>query len=236
MNHFKLHHPFHLIIAGSSGVGKTTLLGDIISKRNKSIDAKIDKIIYCAKYETSIPKSIRNESILSFHEGVPTEEMIRNDANENVLFCLDDLLEVAFSSEIVSNMFTQGRNRNTSVILITQNLFPSYPKARNVSLNASGLILYRNIRDASSIHHLAKQVCPSHSKEFAKLFLNNINRPYSYLFLDFTPTTPDVFRYRENILSDYPTVYINDTEVQKLKKYGTCSETPAYSVELPEFH
>lgn len=98
-------------------------------------------------------------------------------------------------------MFTQGRNRNISTILITQNLFPQFPKARNISLNANYIIVFRNLRDAASINHLARQVCPSNSKSFRDMFINNINKPYSYLLLDFTPTTPDIFRFKSDILS-----------------------------------
>jgi len=225
-----------MIIAGSSGSGKSVLLSEILLNRNELIDRKIDKIVYCAKYETSIPVSLRSDKSIIYHEGLPTDEMIQNEANENILLCLDDLLESAFSSDIVSRIFTQGRNKNISTILLTQNLFPRYSNARNISLNANYLIIFRNLRDASSISHLARQVCPSNSKEFSELFINNINRPYSYLLLDFTPTTPDVFRYRENILSDCPTIFVNESELHNVsQRNAESSSLSEHIVELPEF-
>ena len=36
----------------------------------------------------------------------------------------DDLMEEAKDSKLVSKLFTQGRHRNVSVILILQNAFP----------------------------------------------------------------------------------------------------------------
>lgn len=231
---FKFKVPFRMIMAGSSGSGKSSLLCEILNNKETIFDKKIDKIIYCAKYRTSVPPKLRNT--ITFHEGIPTDDMIQNDVGENILFCLDDLLESAFSSEIVSRIFTQGRNKNISVCLLTQNLFPRYPNARNISLNASYIIVFRNLRDASSISHLARQVCPTNSKAFSELFINNINRPYSYLLLDFTPTTPDVFRYRENILSECPTIYVNESELQNVsQRDAQSSSLSEHIIELPEF-
>lgn len=233
---FKLNTPFRMIIAGSSGSGKSTLTCQIIENQKNLFSSPVEKVIYCAKYETSVPACIRNSELVSFHEGVPTEEMIRNDENRNILFVLDDLLETAFSSEVVSNMFTQGRNRNISTILITQNLFPQFSKARNISLNANYIVVFRNLRDGSSINHLAKQVAVGNSKAFSEFFLNNITQPFSYLFLDFSPKTPDILRFRENILSDQPFAYIKDEDLQKhSRKLEAHSETPAFIVEFPEF-
>lgn len=225
---FQLEWPFRLILSGASSCGKSTLLGQIILNRKDIIDQHVDKIIYCAKYQTSIPQSIRDDVTipLVFHEGVPTEELIRNENNENVLICLDDLLECAFKSGVVSSLFTQGRNRSLSVILLIQNLFPRYPNARNISLNANYLIIFRNLRDSSSLIHLAKQVCPSNSKAFSEMFINNVNTPYSYLFMDFTPTCSDLLRYRQDIFSESPTVFINETEI---KRNGTETKSESNS-------
>lgn len=233
---FKFKIPIRLIIAGSSGSGKSSLLSEILSERDKYFDKEIHKIIYCAKYRTSIPHKLQNDKSIIFHEGVPTNEMIENEGGDHILFCLDDLLESAFASDIVSQMFTTGRNINISVILLTQNLFPRYKNSRNISLNANYLIIFRNLRDASSISHLARQVCPSQSKAFSDLFINNINKPYSYLLLDFTPTTPDVFRYRENILSECPTIYVDEAELRNVsKRNDPASSVSEYIIELPEF-
>lgn len=235
---FKLKFPFRMILAGSSGSGKSCLLADIIINRHVLIDKKIDRIIYCAKYATSMPKVLRNNNLIQFHEGLPDEEMVKNEDKKNVLICLDDLLETAFSSDLVSNLFTQGRNRNTSVVLLTQNLFPQFKHARNVSLNANYIIVFRNMRDRSSIGHLAKQVCPGNSRAFSDLFSNHINTPFSYLFLDFTQDVPDVFRYRTDILSDTPSIFtcaeeLNNATTSKTTEAG--AEIPSHLIELPEF-
>lgn len=204
---FRFKLPFRMIISGSSGVGKSTRLANIIKNRDQIIDGKLEKVIYCAKFLSSMPESIHSEEIVSFYPDLQTSEMFQNADGKNLLIVIDDLMDSAMSSEIVSDIFTQGRNRNVSVILLSQNLFQQGSKSRSISLNSNFMIIFKNVRDSSSIIHLAKQICPGHSKDFSNMFINNVNQPFSYLLLDFTPTTADVFRFRENIFSDCPSVF-----------------------------
>ena len=43
---------------------------------------------------------------------------------KKTVIVIDDLMEEAKDSKLVSKLFTQGRHRNVSVILILQNAFP----------------------------------------------------------------------------------------------------------------
>lgn len=209
--------PCRMMIAGPSGCGKSTFVSELILNRNHIFSQQLDRIIYCAKFKTSIPESLREESIITFHEGCPSEEMLENSDGFNVFFIIDDLLESAFSSTIISQLFTQGRNRGISTCLLTQNLFPQYPRARNISLNCNFLTLFRNHRDDSSIYNLSRQVKPLNSRGFSDLFLSSVNKPYSYLFLDFSPCIPDALRFRQDIFSENPSIFATDDDIQKLK-------------------
>lgn len=217
---FKFRLPLRCILFGNSGSGKSHMLSEIISRRDELIDGKIDKIIYCAKYDTSMPLQLRNDPILQFHENLPSEEIIRNESGKNVLIVLEDLLESAFASTIVSELFTAGRHRGLNVILSSQSLFPNYRNARSISLNANYIIIFRNLRDLSQTNTLARQVCPSNSKQFYQMYLNNVNKPFSYLLLDFTPETPDILRYRSDILNKYKNdIFVTDDNLRKYAEY-----------------
>jgi len=229
----KLEVPLRMLVVGSSGCGKSTLVAKLISERDKYFEKPFKKIIYCAKYETSVPALIKNDHILNFHAGCPTEEMLDNSEKEQILFILDDLLESCFASDTVSSIFTQGRNRNISVILLSQNLFPPYPKSRNISLNANYIIVFRNLRDSSSISHLARQIFPENSKSFCELFIKNVSSAFSHLVFDFTTTNVDFLRYRENIVSEHPIIYSNDEIISKnAEKYKTSNEISGYTFKL----
>ena len=71
---------------------------------------------------------------------------------------------------IITKLFTKKSNHgNLSVIYIEQNLFYHSKEHRTISLNASYLCLTKNVRDASQIIHLAKQLYPNHTKFFSEL-------------------------------------------------------------------
>ena len=61
-----------------------------------------------------------------FREGHPTFQLDLSDINPtyNSIIVLDDLMDLAVDSPIILKLFTQGRHRNASVILLLQNAFP----------------------------------------------------------------------------------------------------------------
>lgn len=135
---------------------------------------------------------------------------------------VDDLLESAFKSTTVSEMFTQGRNRGIGVILLTQNIFPRDPMARNISLNCNFMVIFRNIRDRSSFNHLTRQLLPSNSKNLSEFFLNCVAKPFSYLLVDLTQECPDALRFRQEVFNENHTIIIlTKNEIKKLESDST---------------
>jgi hypothetical protein len=215
---FKLKTPLRLLICAPSNSGKSFLIGEMIQRREEVFDKKIDKVLYFSKFSTSIPPQIRNDPIVQFCPGLPTEDLLKNPDNLHILIVLDDLLETVFDSPIVSQIFTQGKNRQLSVCLLAQNLFPRGSKfARNISLNCSYLILFRNNRDSSSVMHLGKQTEPGNSRAFSDMCSINTSGKYQYILCDFDSSTQNIFKYRGNLFDRFPEVYLNENE---LEKYG----------------
>lgn len=67
-----------MLVSGSSGSGKSFFVANLLSMRDKMIDGRIDRIIYCAKFPTSIPEKLRNDVTVEYFEGCPTAEMLQN--------------------------------------------------------------------------------------------------------------------------------------------------------------
>lgn len=212
MVNFTISLPARIIISGQSGTGKSTLVSNLLLNRQRLMKTEFDRIIYCAKYKSSMPSAL--DTIAEFNEGLPSKELVRNDENHEIFIVLDDMISEVFSSEIINDLFLTGRNRRLSCCIITQTLFPKSSLARNIMLQATHLIVFRNIRDASSFSFLARQVMPNNSKFFTQIYLNTVQKPYQYIVLDFSLTCPELFRYRSNLFSD-PIIYINDEELQK---------------------
>lgn len=171
-------------------------------------------------------ESIRSDSKIQFVEGLPVKELTTNENDENILFVFDDLIDQVYSSQLICNLFVQGRNRNISLILITQNLFTQLPFSRTIALNANYLLIFRIVRDQSTIGILSRQICPKNSKSFRDLFINTITKPYDHLLLNFSSDSDDLLRFQQNIFDEIPAFFISEDDIKRrTKSISSCSTT-----------
>ena len=63
-------------------------------------------------------------------------------------------------STIVSKLFTQGRHRNASVILMLQNAFPKGKFNTDISRNAQYMILFKSPADRKQIEIISQRIFP----------------------------------------------------------------------------
>ena len=92
------------------------------------------------------------------------------------LFIIDDMM--GDKDAVIAKLFTK-KSHHGNLSVIVQNLFHQSKDHRTISLNASYIILTKNIRDASQTIHLAKQLYPSNTK-----FFQHLHVPMKY---DFDP-------------------------------------------------
>ena len=127
------------------------------------------------------------------------------------LYIFDDMMGERDS--VIAKLFTKkSHHGNLSVIYIVQNLFHQSKDHRTISLNASYIVLTKNVRDASQVIHLAKQIYPNNVKYFQQAYQMATAEPFSYLFIDLTPTCLDETRLRSGIFpNDKHYVYVPRT-------------------------
>jgi hypothetical protein len=215
----KFISPYRMMLVGPSSCGKSEFVARLIENQETLVQPPIGKIFYCTEFIDSIPKQIRN--IVTFFQGVPTSEFVQS-LNEPTLIVIDDLMAEAFDSSVVSKIFTHGRHRDISVILISQNLFPRYKNARNISLNVNYLVLFQCLRDTSWISPFSRQVSPLNTNLFKNLYYKYLSKPFEHLVFDFSPTTSDALRIRSDIFNEHPSIYLNDERIRK-HRYETAS-------------
>jgi septin family protein len=87
----KLHHPFTLIVAGSSSCGKSTFVIRLLECREQVCDIVFQNIVWCHS-ENNAPHHLQD---VSFVKGVPDFE---NPNNVPTLIVLDDLMDSANST------------------------------------------------------------------------------------------------------------------------------------------
>lgn len=129
----KFQFPFRLLVTGVSGCGKTTLLKEILEKRNEVIEPPPERVLYFCRFAHTFPESLRNERDIEVHCGLPTKEQIENSDQKRTLMVFDDLQNECVNSLDVINAFQTSRHSNISIILLMQNLFARAPRSRDVS-------------------------------------------------------------------------------------------------------
>jgi hypothetical protein len=119
-----------------------------------------------------------------------------------VLLIIYDLINEA--DQNVCNLFTRlSHHRNVSVVFITQNLFHKNKFVRTMNLNTHYIVMFKNLRDASQMAILARQMYPGKS-QFVE---DATKKSHGYLLIDPRPDTDDRYRIRTKIFPDDPRQY-----------------------------
>ena len=167
-------HPFTTIIAGPSSSGKSMFCMRLIRNALECIAPSPERIVYCySVYQTLFDQYPDVE----FVEGLPNLNMF--DGVKRTLLIIDDLMHE--TNDTVSKLFTRiSHHKNVSVVYLTQNLFNNNKHNRTISLNAHYMVLFKNVRDATQVHCLARQRFPKNSEAMMQGYKDATGKPYGY--------------------------------------------------------
>ena len=101
-----------------------------------------------------------------------------NKKKKKTVIVIDDLMEEAKDSKLVSKLFTQGRHRNVSVILILQNAFPKGKFNTEISRNAMYMVLFRSPADREQIKRVGQRMFLSQNDQFMNIYRQETEKPY----------------------------------------------------------
>lgn len=194
------NHPFNCIISGPTMGGKTFLLKEILKFKDVLIKPSPSQIYYCYKsWQPTYDTIKKDSSSIHFVEGLLDTDLL--DASKINLIIFDDLMNECINSSSIMNLFTVGSHHtNTSVFFITQNIFSKGKFARDISLNSSYMIIFRNPRDQQQVQILARQIYPNASKFLIESFEDATKVPYGYLLIDLKQSTEPRNRIQSGIL------------------------------------
>lgn len=189
-----LLHPFTCMVAGPTGSGKTRWTFQLIENAQKMIEPPPQSIVYCYGVYQHLFDQYRR--YVNFHQGLPDVNSF--DGRRRVLLIIDDLMSEV--DDNVANIFTRGsHHKNISVVFLVQNMFHKNKHMRTISLNTHYMVLYRNVRDASQINALARQMYPNNPSFLISAYKQATDRAWGYLLLDFRGQTSEELRVRTNI-------------------------------------
>ena len=208
--------PFTMTLAGGRRTGKTYFTKTLLERNRHLLSSPtLDTIIW---FYGASQQSIFDELIgtmqeygqrIEFVHGLPqdktVQDFISDFPGQQKLIVLDDLMEKASNRPDVAALFTHGRHEHVSVMYLTQNFFHKSKYARDISLNNDYAVLFKNTRNLSMITHLGQQM--GNVKFLKQAYQAATVDPFSHLFIDMRSDTPDIIRYRSNVLDEIQTVY-----------------------------
>ena len=147
------------------------------------------------------------------------------------LIIFDDLMTKAKCGQRIADLFTKGSHyRNTSIVYLTQNVFPQGKACRDVALNTQYLVLFNNLIDRQQVATLARRIYPSTSAMFMKRFDQATSRPYGYLVIDLKSSTSEQDRLQTDIFESADQIPFEPPDVETLS-----NDADASSVESLDY-
>ena len=143
---FMFRHKFSLLVVGPTQCGKTFFVEKILTTDRILYESKKPRRIWWYYSQWQDTYKVMQSSIgkeIQFFRGLPEfkEDLREIDPKFNNVLVFDDLMAQATDSPLVSLLFTQGRHRNASVILLLQNMFPKGKFNTDISRNAQYVAL-----------------------------------------------------------------------------------------------
>lgn len=197
----RLKCPFTMLVSGPSGSGKTTFTKNLLEKRIVKFNVEPNKVYWFYKvYQKSYDDMSQNGSVDEFIEGMPTMNWIKdNIKTNNCTIVIDDMALEA--SDDTAKIFSIGSHHyKLNVIFICQNLFTKNKSFREISLNSTYHVIFKNPRDKSSVTNFAKQFAPGRTRDLAAIYQEATTSPHSYLFIDYHQQTKEGNRILSNVL------------------------------------
>lgn len=206
MYDLRFKNPSSFIIGGASQSGKTIFTLNLIRHANELFEKPqcSQNVVYYYKQHQDSFERVKPEGII--HQWVnelPTCESVTDRTegfkNQGSMVIIDDFAG-ELNADIVTMFSVLCHHLNLVLILLTQNIFSKNKVFREISLNSTYVVLFKNPRDASQINNFARQFAPGNTKYVIDAFRAATARAFSYVVFDTSQTTPDFLRMRSNVL------------------------------------
>lgn len=204
----RLRNPSTFIISGPSQCGKTSLVADLLQKATQLFEdprCRQKVFFFYKQWQPKYDEIARSDPNVLFIQRLPSVDQIKEFANPfsssgGCIMILDDFMQEV--TKDISVLFSAlSHHMSITTFLLTQNLFYRNPVFRDISLNATYIILFKNPRDASQISTFARQFRPGKNNFITQVYKDVTKAPHSYVLFDNHQLTPDVIRIRSNLLA-----------------------------------
>ena len=172
---FMFRHKFSLLVVGPTQCGKTFFVEKILTTDRILYESKKPRRIWWYYSQWQDTYKVMQSSIgkeIQFFRGLPEfkEDLREIDPKFNNVLVFDDLMTQATDSPLVSLLFSQGRHRNASVVLLLQNMFPKGKFNTDMSRNAQYMALFRSPCDRKQIGIMAERMFHKNRQRFMSAY------------------------------------------------------------------
>ena len=236
---FKFHHMFSMLVVGPTQCGKTYFVQQVLTKNCIEYPSEKPTQIYWfynqwqPRYD-ALKRALKKRIL--FTQGLPdlSEDLHEINPEYNNILVFDDLMSQAIDSPGLSQLFTQGRHRNASVILLLQNMFPKGKYNTDISRNALYKVLFRSPGDRKQIDILAEQTFAKDRPNFMKAYTKETEKPFGYIILDNHPRTTSEKQVVTDVFGNcytYPNITESTHTVPKIPAVTHNVESPKQLVK-----
>ena len=180
----KFSFPFRMILAGSSGSGKTHFAGKLLQQKNL-FEEEVTAVFYyypCYLKEAPVDWHEILDIPVSYHVGLPTKEDLI-DMPKNSCVVIDDSFDSAIQSSAIDHLFRViSGKRRICVIVMTQNNFTKGRYGREIRNSCNYSVLFRNCCDTSINENVTRMAGLKHA--FRAASKDQVGEKYPYIFID----------------------------------------------------
>ena len=216
--HFRL--PSIVAVVGSTGSGKSQLVGRILRDRRQLIRPAPMHVIYVYNiYQRELFDKIRDwcggDENITFVQGIG--ELQKMTIRPRTCLVLDDQQQsLADSKEFGIQLMTVGMHHTEMIVFfVCQSLYLKSKYNTTIQRQSSAVIIFQNRRNMYEAESLLRQTLQLKPHEVRSLFKHAAQyNPRPYLCIDCAPETPEHRRLTTNILADdspHVFYYIDDS-------------------------
>jgi len=212
----RFRNPSSFLLGGVSQSGKTTFAFNLLRSIDKLFQdprCAQNVIYYYNVWQSSFDKARKENLVKEWFNRLPTTEEFKTKTvpfakKGGSVVVIDDFAE-ELTTDILKVFTMLCHHTNTVVILMTQNIFSKNKVFRDISLNTSYVVLFKNPRDQSQITHFARQFAQNRSRDVVDAYYEATKNQFTYLLFDMHMKTPPDIQIRTNVLpgEGYPIVY-----------------------------
>jgi hypothetical protein len=205
-NYVPFREGARLLIAASSGSGKTHFITKLISHKSTYFEVEPRKILFCVHPGTKdFDKSQFQNLDIEIVFGIPKED---ENLEPHTLLVFDDLLSGTDAEYYLGFMlpyFTRrAHHEKLYVIATSQSLYSPLRHFRLISQNINYLVVLKSHRSLQQLRYLAQQIIGTGiSKQIAEIYkLATKDRDFAHILFDLHPQTDDRIKYQSNIFKE----------------------------------